>query len=302
MDFHQLRYFLEVARQEHMGKAAQVLAISQSALSHAISALEEDLGVPLFERKGRGILLTPSGQLLLERGTRLLREKQILEEEMRSQSGELIGTIRLAAPVSINANFLGPAWANISAAHGRLRAEISSLRSIEIVEKAARYEIDYGLCFGPQAHPLIESSTLGRRKLLAVVHKGVGIGKKKTKEEVLQVLSDLPASLPRGLLGFGYGETHPFFKRYKIEPQVDLLYDHYEVALAYLSAKPAWALLPDWIVEKGSAFEALRSEDIFESLEITGVWAKNRTPSPLTKLVESEIKARLQGNPGRSKK
>lgn len=57
MDLQQLKYFQTVARLEHMTRAADVLNISQPALSKAISQLEHEVGAPLFERVGRAIRL-----------------------------------------------------------------------------------------------------------------------------------------------------------------------------------------------------------------------------------------------------
>ena len=109
-------------------------------------------------------------------------------------------------------------------------------------------------------------------------------------KDAVKFLESVPASLPKGLLGFGYGETHPFFERYQFKPNVSLLYDNYEVALSFISAKPAWALLPDWIVEKfPMQIQAIGGGEIFESLEITAVWPKNRFLSPVAKLIEMEM-------------
>ena len=58
MNLYQLRYFSVLAGTQHYGKAAEKLCIAQPSLSHAISQLEQELGVQLFERKGRSSSLT----------------------------------------------------------------------------------------------------------------------------------------------------------------------------------------------------------------------------------------------------
>jgi DNA-binding transcriptional LysR family regulator len=63
MQLTPLNYFVTVARYEHMSKAALELQISQSSLSKTIARLEEDIGVPLFDRKGKSIKLNLYGQL-----------------------------------------------------------------------------------------------------------------------------------------------------------------------------------------------------------------------------------------------
>ena len=62
MNLYQLRYFKELAQEQHYTKAAQHLNISQPSLSHAIAQLEEELGIQLFEKIGRGTRLTGYGQ------------------------------------------------------------------------------------------------------------------------------------------------------------------------------------------------------------------------------------------------
>ncbi|PLS02022.1 LysR family transcriptional regulator [Neobacillus cucumis] len=74
MELLQLQYFQTVARLEHMTKAAEALQIAQPSLSKTIARLEEDLGVPLFDRKNRQLKLNHYGRLFLERVNRVFLE------------------------------------------------------------------------------------------------------------------------------------------------------------------------------------------------------------------------------------
>ena len=67
MELTQLRYFLEVARNEHMTKSAEKLHIAQPSLTKTIHNLEDELGVPLFVPSGRNIVLSEYGRYLKER-------------------------------------------------------------------------------------------------------------------------------------------------------------------------------------------------------------------------------------------
>lgn len=82
MELQQLHYFQTVARLEHMTKAAEELRIAQPSLSKTIARLEEDLGVPLFERQHRQIKLNRFGKLFLNRVERIFME--IYEGKERS--------------------------------------------------------------------------------------------------------------------------------------------------------------------------------------------------------------------------
>ncbi|AVF28115.1 HTH-type transcriptional regulator GltC [Paenibacillus larvae subsp. larvae] len=87
MELLQLKYFQKVAKIQHMTKAAQELHIAQSSLSRTISRLEEDLGVSLFERKGRQIHLNMFGQRFLNRVERIFTELEEGTEEIAELQG-----------------------------------------------------------------------------------------------------------------------------------------------------------------------------------------------------------------------
>lgn len=83
MELRQLEYFEAIARQSSYRRAATDLGVNESTLSIQIKHLERELGVSLFERKNRGILLTPSGRLFLERTERILTEVGAARRELR---------------------------------------------------------------------------------------------------------------------------------------------------------------------------------------------------------------------------
>jgi DNA-binding transcriptional LysR family regulator len=91
MELQQLKYFREVAEREHVTRAAENLFVSQSAISRAVTQLEEELGVPLFYRRGRAVVLSPYGRVFLEHVTRALsileRGKRLLNEQTGKESG-----------------------------------------------------------------------------------------------------------------------------------------------------------------------------------------------------------------------
>ncbi|GGD81096.1 LysR family transcriptional regulator [Paenibacillus nasutitermitis] len=91
MELTQLEYFLTVVRLQHVTKASESLSITQPALSHSISKLEEELGMPLFERSGRNIKVSRYGRMFADSVERALLElergKQVLEEYANPESG-----------------------------------------------------------------------------------------------------------------------------------------------------------------------------------------------------------------------
>lgn len=95
MELLQLRYFLTVAEYQHMTRAAEHLQIAQPALSQAIRRLENELGVPLFDRKNRSIVLNDSGKVLQKRLTPILRALDRIPGELRAGQNIANHTIHL---------------------------------------------------------------------------------------------------------------------------------------------------------------------------------------------------------------
>ncbi|WP_160035353.1 LysR family transcriptional regulator [Paenibacillus sp. An7] len=96
MELLQLRYFQVTAKLEHMTKAAEQLQVSQPALSATIGRLEEDLGMPLFIRKGRNIYLNEFGNAFLKRVNRIFQELEDGEREMKALADLLDQSISVA--------------------------------------------------------------------------------------------------------------------------------------------------------------------------------------------------------------
>jgi DNA-binding transcriptional LysR family regulator len=95
MEIYQLRGFVAVAEEGHVTRAAERLHVSQPALSAQIKALEDELGIALFERVPGGMALTPTGKRLLESARIVLSAVQALQGEARALRGEVAGRLLL---------------------------------------------------------------------------------------------------------------------------------------------------------------------------------------------------------------
>ena len=95
MELFQLRYFLEVAKQQHVRRSAEALHVSQPAVTSAIHKLEAELGVPLFVQDGRSIRLSSYGKFLYEELLPLSGTLGSLPERVRNYQAQERTTIRL---------------------------------------------------------------------------------------------------------------------------------------------------------------------------------------------------------------
>ena len=105
MNIEYLKYFAELAKVQHYGKAAKALNISQPGLSHAIKTLEEEYGVPLFLREGRNVSLSQYGKELMQDVEEILDVYLRMEERaagLKNQEKTVrIGTVYPLAPGTI---------------------------------------------------------------------------------------------------------------------------------------------------------------------------------------------------------
>ncbi len=109
MNYNHLIYFQKLAKYEHYHKAAEELHITQPSLSNAIHALEKDLGVRLFEKKGRGVRLTKQGSRFLEYVNNAVHELQIGMELLHYEQVSSEGILKLGIVMSV-ANDRFPGW------------------------------------------------------------------------------------------------------------------------------------------------------------------------------------------------
>src|SRR6185369_5192219 len=97
MDLQQLRYFVTVAEVENISLAAHRLRVAQSAVSRQIRLLEEELGVVLLQRSGRGVKLTETGESLRRQASDLIRQADGIRSDIRNRGNEPAGVLRVGA-------------------------------------------------------------------------------------------------------------------------------------------------------------------------------------------------------------
>lgn len=120
---HRLRLLVELSRRGTIAAVALALHMSASGISHQLSLLEREAGVPLLERVGRGVQLTHAGQRLVDYAVVILASLEEAETALRSDSGQPNGTCRVAAFGSA-ARTLAPAVVDCQRRHAGLRVEL----------------------------------------------------------------------------------------------------------------------------------------------------------------------------------
>ncbi len=152
LELRQLRYFIAVAEAEHVGRAAERLAISQPPLSRQIQALESQLGLALFTRERRRLRLTAAGQEFLSQARALLAQAADLELRARLAGQGAQGRLSLGVVEgALQAGLVQQDLRRLAEAAPALRADMRSLRSAAIADGLRRGELDAGYAY--QAPP-----------------------------------------------------------------------------------------------------------------------------------------------------
>jgi len=149
ISIRKLEIFVRVAETEHVTRASEALMISQSAVSMALADLEKEASGPLFQRKGRKLVLNERGRNLLPEASAILQQVNNFERLLQDSASEPIGEIRIGASTTIGNYLLPSLMAEFSRTYPRAKAllQVGNTQQIEIaLEKG---ELDIGLIEGP---------------------------------------------------------------------------------------------------------------------------------------------------------
>ncbi|SDC69262.1 LysR family transcriptional regulator [Paraburkholderia lycopersici] len=148
-DLRQLRYFVAVAEEQHFGRAAARLSMTQPPLSQAIRALEETLGVALFARTRRSVELTAVGADLLPEVRRLLASAEALRPLAQSLARGEAGVLALAFVSTADYGLLPLLLRDFGARYPRVRLQLTEATSDVQVEELVAGRLDAGLVISP---------------------------------------------------------------------------------------------------------------------------------------------------------
>lgn len=148
MEFRILKYFLTVAREGNMTKAAETLYITQPTLSRQIAELEEEIGTPLFVRSNRNVTLTDAGVLLRRRVEELLA----LEDKIRDEFGNkenLGGTVSIGLAEASSANIVADIIGVFRKKYPNVKFDLYTAMADQVLERIDKGILDVGFLLEP---------------------------------------------------------------------------------------------------------------------------------------------------------
>lgn len=162
MDISQLRTLIRVAELGSLSKAADSLCLAQPALSRQVRMLEAELGTRLFDRHGRGMVVTEQGKTVMAHALRILKEVDAIKADVIDETDAFGGHVSIGMPPTVSTMLAVPLLAAIHEAHPNAKCRIFSGYSLYLLERIYRGEIDIGILYDPQAiislkcEPLLE--------------------------------------------------------------------------------------------------------------------------------------------------
>jgi len=147
----QLEIFVAISRTESVSRAAETLSLSQSATSTALSELERQFDLQLFDRVGKSLRINETGQQLLPRAVELLDRAKDIENLLLGNAG--FGHMKIGATLTVG-NYLATILvARFLQEHPESRIELQVHNTSTIVQQIANHELDLGLIEGDCNHP-----------------------------------------------------------------------------------------------------------------------------------------------------
>ncbi|MBV6285738.1 LysR family transcriptional regulator [Pseudomonas aegrilactucae] len=169
MDFRQLRYFVAVYEEGHVGRAAERLSLSQPALSQQIRQLEHSLDVSLFERGNKRLLPTLAAHTLYNHALPLLDGLQRAREALRNFRGQALRTLAIGVLQTVRPSLVPQLLDRLRKAQPHLVVQIYELSGLEIERRLLNGTLDIGISYLPPRQPGLHGLLLYEDELQLVI-------------------------------------------------------------------------------------------------------------------------------------
>lgn len=261
VEIGQVEAFLAVGTFGGFRRAAEALRVTQPAVSARIKALEDSLGVSLFERGRGGLALSPAGRALRPHAEQLLQAVALARQAVHNLRPASAGALQIAAALSICTYLLPDVLKRFQAAHPKVLITVRSGHSKEVLEMVLRGEAEIGLARSLQ-HPAVETVSLRDDPLILVGRSASWpTGARRVR---LEQVADQP------LIFFDRGSSdwtlsHGLFRRAGLVPNVVLEVETIETAKRMVERGIGLAFLPHLAVSREIRRRTLIALDIVDA-------------------------------------
>lgn len=289
MELRQLEYFLRVASEGSITRAALSLHMTQPPLSMSIAKLEAELGVLLLTRESRGIRLTEAGMYFAEHAEQILQDLESLRDDMRKRDIGTVGRVAIAAVPPITWFLLPRLLESFLVKHPATDISVIDPPPAKVIEMVLANEADVGIIATLSCEQLQESYreslnifNAGDMRMLAALPRSFS----DSAEDVsLAELHDQPWIIPRRSLRIrGLPELFDsLWERLNLTPPVVRRVATLQTAIPLVAAGLGVALMPESLRGMADARIVLREiKDPIPPLQAAAIWSREHAPSRTT--------------------
>ncbi|MCT7376745.1 LysR family transcriptional regulator [Chelativorans salis] len=195
MELRQLNYFVRVAENGSFSRAAIALQVAQPALSRQIAKLEEELGVPLMHRHGRGVTLTAAGDLLLASSRDVLNRLQATTRDIAEIASRLSGSAVVGLPPTVGRILSAPLARMFKQHFPAVKLQIVEGFSGNVLEWLSSGRIDVGVLYSDPGQAPMIAEPLVEEELMLIGAPGMP-GSPGKKPIAFRAMARLPLILP----------------------------------------------------------------------------------------------------------
>ena len=175
MEISQLRTILHVAELGSLSKAADRLRIAQPALSRQVRLLEDELGIRLFERHGRGMVVTEAGTAVLRHAARILAEMEEIRATVADDDAPLRGLVSVGMPPTVSDILAEPLVSAFQARHPEAKIRLVSAYSGYLMDWLHRGDVDVAIMYETRPLRSLRTKPLLEEVLYLIGAPGSGL-------------------------------------------------------------------------------------------------------------------------------
>ena len=283
MQIESLKVFCDLAETESFTKAAQINAVTQSAVSQQISSLERTFKSLLIERSKKKFRLTREGQVLYDYSKQIIQTYESLHSKLQDLKDIISGTIRVATIYSIGLHDLPPYIKKFMKSYPTVNVHVEYRRANQVYEDVMSNIVDMGLVAYPQKDSKLEIIPLRKEPLVLICHPQHPFAKQKNLK--LKALSG------QKIIGFEPDiptrkALDKVLKDANVEVQTVMEFDNIETVKRAVEIEAGISIAPQGTVAQEVAKQTLAEVKI-EGVELfrplAAIYKKNKVLSPAMK-------------------
>lgn len=276
MNFYQLVYFRKVAETKSISRAAEELFITQPAVSKQMRALEDELEEKLFDRIGKKVFLTKTGQVLLVHADKILRSLEEAKTAVRDLSEECSGEFVIGTSDHISLHRLPGILKRYITAFPKVDLKLRCHRSETVLEMVGKNLVDIGVITLPRVAANLISKVIWQDPMSLVFPKGHPLA--KLREVRLKDITPYAMILPEA--GTTTRDTiNAAFMKKKLLPNVTMEVAYIETIKGLVKAGLGISILPDKAVEhelQSGVLVKAKLQDANLSRDLGAVYLKDK--------------------------